>query len=202
MDDNCTGRQPSATSKDTVDRYLAIDARGWQRDGVLKAGTTFVTTWTHLGASIGGHAQDDHVLISYQSQTEGGPRVDHRYTIRLDRTPCTYGGSRLWFLCPGSDCGRRIAILYLGPAAVFRCRHCLDLAYRTQRKDANVRAAWRAEKIRLALGWPPGVLSFLGWQKPKGMHWRTFNERKMQINVLLLKALTGLVSKLTGQPVK
>ena len=63
--------------------------------------------------------------------------------------------------------------------------------------EAGLRAARQAEKIRVVrLGWSPGVFSLLGWQKPKGMHWRTFDWLKMRVNVLTLKALTGLAQRL------
>ena len=88
-------------------------------------------------------------------------------------------------------------MLYLGPAGIFACRHCLKLAYASQRQEADIRAARRAEKIRVArLGWPPGVYSLRGWQKPKGMHWRTFSWLTMQVNMWTLKSLTGLTQRL------
>ena len=183
--------------KDTTENYLALDVRGWQRDGVLVPGTTFQTTWTHNGASIGVRAAAAQVILNYRHQKAGAEWTDHEYPVRLDRTPCTYGGTRVWFICPATGCGRRVAKLYLGPAGTFACRHCLNLVYVSQRKEADVRAAWQAEKIRVGrLGWPPGVFSLLGWQKPKGMHERTFSWLKMQVNVLTLKALTGLTQKL------
>jgi hypothetical protein len=149
-------------------------------------------------------AAPTQVILNYRHQKAGAEWTDYEYPVRLDRTPCTYVGTRAWFICPAKDCGRRVAMLYLGLAGTFACRHCLKLAYTSQRKEADIRAAWRAEKIRVArLGWPPGVFSLLGWQKPKGMHWRTFSWLKMQVDVLTLKALTGLAQGLgIGRPLK
>jgi len=49
-------------------------------------------------------------------------------TVNLEQTPAHFGGSRVWFLCPG--CGRRSGRLYLPPrAASFLCRLCHDLTY-------------------------------------------------------------------------
>jgi hypothetical protein len=189
-------RRSRDKAKDTTEHYLALDVRRWQRDGVLTPGTMFQTTWTGNGASIGVCAADDQVILIYRHQMAGAEWTDREYPVRLDRTPCTYGGTRAWFLCPATGCGRRVAMLYLGPAGIFACRHCLKLAYPSQRKEADVRAAWRAEKIRVGrLGWPPGVYSLLGWEKPKGMHGRTFEWLKMQVDVLTLKSLTGLAQR-------
>ncbi len=32
----------------------------------------------------------------------------------------------------------------------------------------------RAQRIRNRMGWSGGVLIGSGWEKPKGMHWRTY----------------------------
>ena len=51
--------------------------------------------------------------------------------LRLAWTPCNYGGSRPWFLCPG--CDRRAAILYVEGGRLL-CRPCLGLSYPSQRR--------------------------------------------------------------------
>jgi hypothetical protein len=50
------------------------------------------------------------------------------------------------------------------------------------------------------LGWPPGILSQLGWEKPKGMHWGTFNWLKMQVSVLTAESLRGLMQRMGIPP--
>lgn len=35
---------------------------------------------------------------------------DYNYHVKLDRTPCHYGGYRYWYLCP--HCGKRTSVLY------------------------------------------------------------------------------------------
>jgi hypothetical protein len=62
--------------------------------------------------------------FSYQRGDE--PWQDINQTVRFDRTTCSYGGVRLWFLCP--HCGTRVAVLY-GAGARFHCRH--GTGYRT-----------------------------------------------------------------------
>ena len=69
--------------------------------------------------------------------------------VRLDRTVCTLGGTRTWFVCDG--CARRARVLFKsGP--LMRCRCCLDLAYPSQRMGARDRAMEKARKIRVKLG--------------------------------------------------
>ena len=112
---------------------------------------------------------------------------------RLTRTPCNLGGSRPWFLCPARGCERPVAILYGG--AVLACRHCHQLAYPSQNEDRTGRAMWRAERIRAKLGWPPGALD--GWyDKPKGMHWRTFERLCAEHDYWETMSLGFMVQKL------
>src|SRR5690242_1091836 len=46
-------------------------------------------------------------------------------------TRCKFGGGRPWFQCP---CGRRVAKLYWGLSTIYRCRHCKEAIYASQRK--------------------------------------------------------------------
>lgn len=62
--------------------------------------------------------------LSYRI-TSGGVSSDVKDRVDFDWTSPTYGGRRVWFLCP--RCGRRRGVLYLGHRVV--CRKCLDLAY-------------------------------------------------------------------------
>ena len=56
------------------------------------------------------------------------------HRVNLIQTPCYFGGVRYWFQCPGGDCGKRVAKLYLPPGKLqFLCRHCHNLIYRTCR---------------------------------------------------------------------
>src|SRR5437879_572742 len=115
MDDALRANQQCKRPKGTTDKYLAIDVRGWQRDGVLSPGTSFNTTWPANGASIGVRAADTKVILIYRHKNANAEWVDLEYSVRIDRSSCNYGGTRAWFACPVNDCGRRVAILYLGP---------------------------------------------------------------------------------------
>jgi len=82
--------------------------------------------------------------------------------LRLEWTPCHYGGRRPWLVCP--RCGRRRAKLYpLGhpEAPPVRgdglCRRCLGLGYLSQRLPPMERWARQAQRIRERLGGSPDL---------------------------------------------
>jgi hypothetical protein len=120
--------------------------------------------------------RDEPNLMRLYRRDEGG-RQSEPYRVWIEWTPCNYGGARAWFVCPGrkwpgSNCGRRVAILYWGwgqPA----CRHCYQLAYESQHESDRYRALHQARAIRKKLG---GSISLAEPfpLKPKGMHWLTY----------------------------
>jgi len=164
------GQDGKATTSD----YRALDVRRLQRDGLLVAGNSFGWSWTRNGekvASIQVRTEADRVILDYGHQSGGGEWKNENYPVRVEWTPCNYGGTRAWFRCPAVGCGRRVAILYGG--TIFACRHCYRLAYHCQRENLGDRATRRAGKIRNRLKWEPGILNgHCG--KPKGMHSRTY----------------------------
>jgi hypothetical protein len=85
--------------------------------------------------------------------------------IPLVRVPCRFGGTRPYFICPGSlneiACGRRVSKLYAA-GRHFRCRHCHQLAYASQDEERWERRLRRANKTRERvilerLGGAPGL---------------------------------------------
>lgn len=180
--------------KDTTDDYRHLDVRLFQRDGLLEAGCSFTTNWLRNGkaeASIQVQAEADRVILDYRHQRDGGEWKSQNYYIRIEWTPCHYGGKRAWFLCPADGCGRRAAKLHLGSAGIFACRHCYQLAYSSQRENADDRATRQAEKIRYRLKWLPGILNDHGG-KPKGMHWRTYQRLTLQHDALVVISLNWM----------
>jgi hypothetical protein len=59
-------------------------------------------------------------------------------------------------------------------AAIFACRQCHQLAYDSQRETPHSRALSRAQANRIKLGGSP-IMSDDFPDKPKGMHWHTYN---------------------------
>lgn len=127
------------------------------------------------------------VTFTYRTRTGGGDWQDVRAVVWLDRTPCTYGGTRTWWRCP--CCSRRVAILYIGKTPA--CRHCYRLAYRCERESLDGRATRQADKLRERLGWIPGILHGSG-PKPKGMHWRTFERLQAKHDALVQVAFAEM----------
>jgi hypothetical protein len=84
-------------------------------------------------------------------------------------------GRRPWFKCLNCNnaevCGRRVAILYRRD--LFYCRHCLGLAYTSQREGPAIRAVRRAQMIKMRLGGSNNPMEPFP-QKPRRMHWRTY----------------------------
>ena len=119
--------------------------------------------------AIGYNLQHTGLLLMY---ILNGKPVEQR--VHLDLTPCHLGGSRVWFLCP--HCGRRCGKLY-GRFERFLCRKCSDVDYyhsqsvnRYQRLVANI------SRLSQRLGGPAsGSAIYDIPDKPKGMHWKTYN---------------------------
>ncbi|MBU1665653.1 MAG: hypothetical protein KKG92_09650 [Gammaproteobacteria bacterium] len=88
-----------------------------------------------------------------------------------------------------------MALLYLGSAGIFACRHCYKLAYACQRETADDRAMRRADAIRRRLGWDAGIANPEG-DKPKGMHWRTFEQLKARHDYFAAVSWTGLAQRM------
>lgn len=162
-------------AKACVEQSWQVDVRQLQRSGRLLSGMDYGWSWSRNGtqlATIQLTVQPDQVLIHYSCCLRNGQWASSSCAVHLERTPCHLGGERVWLQCPEPGCGRRVAVLYGG--ARIACRHCHDLAYRSQRESAEGRAARQANKIRRKLGWKVGILNFPGG-KPKGMHWKTFS---------------------------
>ncbi len=154
--------------------YQTIDVRVLQRRGVLTPGTLIGAHPRHetgelppLQLQVG----EDWIILTLRKRTGSPKAVECHNHIRLEHTPCNYGGNRPWFLCP--CCSRRVALLYLGTTGYFACRRCRKLAYGSQRETEEGRALRKVSAIRKRLGWPPGVVRGHG-ERPKGMHRTTF----------------------------
>jgi hypothetical protein len=100
--------------------------------------------------------------------------------VVLEQTPCNFGGTRSWFICPNSECGRRCGKLYLQVGDRWACRTCADARYRSQRQRAQERCLARARKLRERLGGPLAHIEPLP-VKPPNMHWDTYDRRLREI---------------------
>ncbi len=181
--------------KSTTGDMWALDIRRIAQAGRLKPGQSFNWQWSRNGepvANINLRTDTDRVTLDYRARDRGGEWQPMSYPVGLSWTPCTYGGQRAWWLCPAVGCGRRVAVLYGGK--VYACRHCHQLAYRTQREQADDRARSKANKLRDRLQWEAGILNGNGC-KPKGMHWATFERLEAQHDALVNQSMAGMMAK-------
>jgi len=181
--------------KSTTGDMHVLDIRKIARAGRLKPGQSFSWQWTCNGekiASINMRTDTDRVTLDYRARDRGGEWQAMNYPVRLSWTPCTYGGQRAWWLCPAVGCERRVAVLYGGK--VYACRHCHHLAYRTQREQPHDRAGNKADKLRDKLKWEAGILNGNG-DKPKGMHWATFERLQARHDALVNQSFAGIIAK-------
>lgn len=173
----------------------ALDVRRLQREGALSPGRTLGLTWSrgnNVLASIQITAETDRVVLQYRIRKNDDDWKDVEYGVDLDRTACHLGGERMWWLCPAVGCARRVAVLYL--SEFFACRHCLQLAYQSQRDSPFTRAALRANVIRRRLRWEEGILNPpLG--RPKGMHLATYERLRERHDVLAHHSLVGIAGQ-------
>jgi len=178
-----SGNRYRCGAKNTVEGRTSLDINRWVREGCITAGRSFSTQWTWGDGSTSSISvrveSADSIRLSYRTRSGGEVDwTDVNYSIPLTRTPCRFGGERTWFLCPGRDCGRRVAKLYCA-GRYYVCRHCGNLAYSSQREDAGDRALRRAQTIRKKLGGSANMLELFP-PKPKGMHWRTYERLSAQ----------------------
>jgi hypothetical protein len=184
--------------KTTTEECHGLDVRSLHRDGCLKPGNCFQSSWSRAGkeiASIRGFVYRDRVILSYRHRSRlGGKWEDVKELVPLQWTPCNFGGERPWFICPGVvdavGCGRRVAILY-GPGKYFLCRHCYDLRYESQREDKKDRALRRAQKIRKRLGGSANMMEPFP-EKPKAMHHDTYMRLFWEHHEAEMEQLSGM----------
>lgn len=193
-----SGNHHTYTPRATVESHLSLDIRRLHRDGQLHPRRRGSTHWSwrgkpagniaHRAVGYGGRAKA--LILEYQ-YTHRGQTESVKQTVWLEWTPCHYGGSRPWALCP--RCDRRVAILYGGQR--FYCRHCHKLAYASNRESAADRGLRKAQNIRerlgggasMALPFPP---------KPKGMHWRTYYRLESEVDAAYYDVLLGVMHRL------
>lgn len=159
----------------TTEDSRPLDIRRLHRKGLLMPGRRFGWQWTIGGRPVSDIQirveADEQVALAYRYRQHRNSVCENvKQVVYLDHTPCTYGGTRPWWLCP--SCHRRVAVIYAA-GKLYACRFCHHLPYACQHESYGDRAARRADKIRRRLRWKLGIFNPRG-SKPKGMHWQTF----------------------------
>jgi len=159
-----------------TDPLLALDVRWLQRMGALAPGAVFRPHWTCRGEPTGWIVTicdpvHDSLMLDYKIRALGQAWEPVREGIELERTPCHYGGERIWFRCPG--CRSRRAVLF-SMDGHFRCRACHRLAYSSTREDSSDRSRRRLAVLRTKLGGGYAAPVWTIPPRPPGMHHRTY----------------------------
>jgi hypothetical protein len=181
--------------KRRVESYRAIDVHRWHRQRLLQPGHTFSWAWSTpegaVVASIGVHVKPAMVVLTYSYRRSEEAWHDIQEPITLTWTPCHYGGTRVWFRCPGNPpagrCDRRVAILY-GAGASFLCRACHDLRYESERENPQTRLLSKAQKIRERLGGSASLMQPFPAKPPK-MRWTTYRRLENEAQDAAIAAL-------------
>jgi hypothetical protein len=194
-----SGRWYRWNTRTTLEEVCRLDVRWLQRHGYLD-GCLHRVTWSRGEQEAGSlllALQPAGVVLTYRYRGSGGDWESVRQIVTLDWTLCHYGGQRPWFRCAG--CRRRVAVL-CGEGKWFLCRHCYTLPYGSQQETAQDRHYRKVRKIRDRVGashnltepiWP--------WNKPKGMHWHTWERLRAeeeQAHRRVLADLEGTLERL------
>jgi hypothetical protein len=187
--------RPAYGGRRTCESCRLIDIRRWHHEGGLRARRYFSCSWTHHGKPAGHvdvRTEADAVVLVYRPASAEWQLGEQ--TVFITWTNCHFGGRRPWFICPiysgGRHCGRRVAVLYeLG--GLFACRYCCGLAYSSQQETPMYRGLAMAQKIRERLAGSTDIFEAFP-NKPKGMHWSTYDRLQLIHDAAKERALEGL----------
>lgn len=162
------------TGRPTKEQTTPLDITKVSRAGGLQAGRSLLWTWTFPSGQKSSINQDGlgegvGVRLRFGYVRSPGQVSQVQQDIAVERTPCHFGGTRPWWICP--VCGRRSGVLY-GWRGHYACRKCQCIRYASQYEKGIDRALRRADKARIRLGCKPGLGSVP--PRPKGMHQRTY----------------------------
>jgi hypothetical protein len=188
--------------RDTVNSCREIDINWLNRKGFLRPGANRSLSWSLDGeyvASAGIIAGSGWIELRYEVSIDGGDWESISESVDIVQVPCTLGGSRPYFLCPGFvdgiACRRRVAKLH-GGGRYFACRHCYDLAYSSRSEPFWDRLVRKSEKLRRRLGSDSGLGDRLP-VRPKGMWRRTYDRICADIHQVEGQAQMSILTRLT-----
>ena len=193
-------------ARKTVESFFMLDVNQLRENGCLQPGRSSTCQWTDSNevGSINLRAESERLHLSYKVRVEDGGWEDMTETIPIVYMRCRFGGSRVYFNCPGpkegTECGRRTIKLYLSHR-YFLCRQCNQLAYASQYEQPWKRALRRASKLRQRLGIGVGIAEPVP-DKPKGMSVRTYGrllDEILQAEMLANEAQASRVQRLLAQ---
>ena len=164
----------------TVESCLVLDVNDLSARGCFQPGLFSTCQWLDGSGglfSIRLRYEAERLFLSYDHQAGGGePAEEVTEIIPIVRSPCRFGGSQPFFLCPGTSaavggvgCGRRVGKLYLA-RRYFLCRSCSQIVYAVRHEPQWQRASRRANKLRQRLD----TTGIAVPEKPEHMPVRTY----------------------------
>ena len=176
--------------------YLRLDVNKLHRGGWLEPGRAYSWQWTWGNyddkSTISIAALAGSLRLSFRMKSSGEDWQSVEQYVEIDRTPCNYGGTRPWFLCP--RCGRRVSVIY--GAKAFYCRACHCIAYQSQSETYEDRCFRRANKLRQRMGGEPGCQNHI--PKPKWVRWATHARVVQEVEELEGNGLLAAVARFPG----
>lgn len=169
-----SGRKPAKLTKPFPEHFVSLDIRELDKCEGLEPGKAYNQNKFRQGKKDGAFSvivYENYLKLSYRTCNHPESRFPSQI-INLTQTPCNFGGYRPWFLCPGDQCGRRVAILY-GPN-LMQCRHCWGIAYQSQRENQIQRMSRKLRSIGASYTGRPNDSAPRDRTRPVGMHHRTF----------------------------
>jgi hypothetical protein len=166
------------TGRRTVEQTRSLEIGPLQRAGYFAASKQGWWIWR----------REDEITGTARIEWDGTQLRIRNQVVDLGRTPCRFGGRRLWFRCV---CGRHVSALYSPNGRPWACRHCYRLTYATRQSIPRDRRLLRAQRIRKRLGGSANMLEDFP-RKPKGMHSRTYDRLRRAHALAERKAMMGL----------
>lgn len=170
------GRWNRWGKKDTTEDCLNLDMRRFSE--LVDLTSPRLGSWIWTRSNYFGESKS---TIGYTVLPGRGVKLsytvnekDYDYLVPVSTTQPNYGGVRYWWICPNTNCNRRVRILYLS-GGHFLCRHCQNLTYKSSQAgdDLTDRIHNRMYAIRRKLGAEGSIMDPLP-DKPKGMHTQTY----------------------------
>lgn len=192
MGGNGSGRDRDRGAR-RIGAMKSIELSWLRRRKLLRPITSTVITWSVDGEAAGSvncTVFEHGINLQYRTQSHIGNWYLVDETIAFDYTPTNFRGKRTWFACP--SCERRCSALYGGE--LFRCRQCYGLTYESQYEAPSERSLSKANKIIKQLGGHPSDAEFP--EKPKNMHWQTYERLYLRYLALEQSSLHGLMGRL------
>ncbi len=122
----------------TVEESAALDVRSLERDGCLRPGASWRTTWTRGDLSVSASTAwgGGSLLVTLRYPVAG---EEVAVPVRVEEWRAPFKRRRSWFRCPltvdGVACGRHVRTLYLPSGRrYFGCARCHGLTYRVRQE--------------------------------------------------------------------